>query len=153
MRESNPLGRLSGLQQMILGLTESLPEPDLYRPLHPGLAPLAWYLGRAVYLETYWVREVVQGDQEMTARVRDIFSPDLERDPGAWRRLPPFDHLLNWALELQEENLVRLANPRRLPDHPLLRQGRLELRILQQLAGVYETMVAALALGDDRRGL
>ena len=151
MSTSNPLGQLSGLHQMIIGLAESTPGTDLYRTFHPDMGPLAWYLGRAVYLETYWIREVVQEDDDMTARVRDIFSPQAETDPEMWRRLPPVDHLLNWALELQDDNLMRLANPRRLPGHPLLEHDRLTLRIGQQLSQIYESMLMVLVMRQKRQ--
>ena len=151
MSALNPLGQLSGLHQMIIGLAESTPETDLYRAFHPDMAPLAWYIGRAVYLETYWIREVVQEDDTLTARVRDIFSPHSESDPEMWRRLPPLDHLLNWALELQDDNLMRLANPHRLPEHPLCAQGRLTLRISQQLSQLYESMLMVLVMRQKRQ--
>lgn len=144
MSAPNPFGQLSGLHQMFMGLAESIPETELYRAFHPEMAPLAWYIGRAVYLETYWIREIVQEDDSMTAKIREIFSADAETDAEMWRRLPPPDHLINWALELQDENLMRLANPGLLPDHPLLGENRLILRIIQQLAQLYETMLMVL---------
>ena len=138
------LGQLNDLHEMMVQLLEPLPEADCYHPWHPALAPLAWYLGRAVYLETWWLREQVQGDPGMTERVRDLFTPGTLPPEAQWRRLPPREHLLNWALELQEENLVRLANPGLLPAHPLLREGRLLPLILQQQGLLYEQMLMVL---------
>lgn len=145
MNRDSLLGQLSTLHQMMVQLLNYIPEQDAYRPYSTQLAPLAWYLGRAVYLETYWLREVVQGDPEMTERVRDIFRPGEPPPEAQWRRLPPLDHLLNWALELQEENLTRLANPSQLGKHPLLVEGQLLPRVLQEQALLYEKMLMVLA--------
>ncbi len=145
MSSPNLLGQLSSIQEMMARLVESIPEVDCYRSYTPGLAPLAWYLGRSVYQETYWLREVLQGDDDLTGRVRELFHPNSETDASQWERLPPRDHLLNWALEIQENNLTLLANPRLLPDHPLLQEARLQQHILQQHHRIYETMLMVLS--------
>ena len=148
MREHELLGQLSSLHEMMVQLFESLTEEECYSQFHPMLAPLAWYLGRGMYTETYWLREVVQGDSEMTARVRVIFIPGVLPDREQWKRLPPRDHLLNWALELQDENVMRLANPGALPQHPLLTSGRLLHFIVQSQSEIYEQMLQVL---NERR--
>ena len=144
MNAQHLLGQLSGLHQMINQLLESVPEGDAYRSYHPHIAPLAWYLGRSMYIETFWLREVVQEEPGMTERVRELFTPGALPQAEQWRRLPPRDHLLNWALELQDENLMRLANSGRLPEHPLLADQRLQHLILQEHAWNYEHMLMVL---------
>jgi len=144
MQSHQLLGQLSGLHQMMGHLLTSVPEADAYRRFHPALPPLAWLFGRCAYLETYWLREVVQQDSDMTARVRTLFGIGVEADETLVTALPPRGHLLNWALELQEENLVRLANPTTLPAHPLLAEGRLVPLLLQQQAILVEQMLAQL---------
>lgn len=138
------LGPLSAVHQMLIQLLESIPEDDAYRSYHPDLPPLAWLLGLSVYLESYWLREVLQGDDGLTARVRHLFAADAQ-GPGSEPGLPPRDHLLNWALEAQDENLMRLANPSLLPASPLLEQQRLQQHILQQQHLIYERMLAVMA--------
>jgi iron(II)-dependent oxidoreductase len=138
------LGQLSGLHQMLVHLVESLPEADCYRTFNPAVPPMAWLLGRSVYMETYWLREVVQQDDDMTARVRALFAHDVEVNEQVCSQLPPLDHLLNWTLELQDENLTRLANPVLLPDHPLLEEDALLLYILQEHARLYELMLVQM---------
>ncbi len=144
MKSHELLGQLSVLHQMSAHLLESIPEADCYRRFHPALPPAAWLYGRAAYVETYWLREVVLGDADLTARVRPLFGAGPAPDEALLQQLPPREHLLNWALELQEENLTRLANPRLLPDHPLLREGRLLPLIVQEAALLNERLLAAL---------
>jgi len=129
---------------MLNQLLQSLPEADAYRCYHARLAPLAWYFGRSMYLETYWLREVVQQDSDITERVRPIFATDILPITAPWNQLPPKDHLLNWAMELQDENLTRLANPGLLGEHPLLNNERLHRIILQEHARNYEKMLMVL---------
>lgn len=145
MQSHQLLGQLSALHQMMGHLLMSVPEEDAYRRFQPALPPLAWLLGRSVYLETYWLREVVQQDADMTSRVRALFSDGVEVDEALLEKLPPREHLLNWAIELQGENLMRLANPAKLPPHPLVTQERVMPLLLQQQAVLVEQMLAQLS--------
>ncbi|WP_321528910.1 SUMF1/EgtB/PvdO family nonheme iron enzyme [Sedimenticola selenatireducens] len=144
MQTTHPLGQLSALQQMMTQLLEPLSDRECRHSYHPSLAPLLWDYGRAVYLETWLLRQQIQGETDITDRVADIFTPGALPPETQWERLPPKDHLLNWALELQDENLMRLANLDRLPDHPLLAENRLILLINQSRALLYEQMLQTL---------
>lgn len=137
---SNPeiLAQLGDLQGLLRDLL--LEEPDDTVPI-PGLGTLGWHLGNSVYRELYWLREVICGDADLSGRVRHIFADDP--DPAArCPLLPPTPHLLNWAQEIQDENLRRLATPGALPDHPLLAQDRLPWYLLQEAAKDFERMLS-----------
>ncbi|MCW8918237.1 MAG: hypothetical protein OQL08_05430 [Gammaproteobacteria bacterium] len=144
MSQSELLGQLNGLHQMINHLLESSDDAACRRRFVTGLPPLAWLFGRAIYLESYWLREVVLGDSDITARVRHLFGHGVDPDEAIVQQLPPREHLLNWALELQEENLTLLANPRHLPAHELLDEGRLLYRLVEELGELCEAMIAQL---------
>jgi iron(II)-dependent oxidoreductase len=58
--------------------------------------------------------------------------------------VPPRDHLLNWALEIFDQDLTHLANPGLLPGHPLLRDGWIVAYLTQALSRCYEDMVVVL---------
>jgi iron(II)-dependent oxidoreductase len=155
MTAHQTLGALSHVQRMLVQLVEALPASDANRQPHPALYPPAWYLGRAVYLETYLLRERVAGDADLTRRVRHVFGVGQAGPATAGALLPPRDHLLNWALEIQEENLTRLANPRTLPHHPLVDGGWLPEYLLQAESLLYEGLLLAanarqLAVAADR---
>lgn len=145
MHTHQQLGQLNGLQQMARHLLQSIPEDDCYRCFEATLPPLAWLYGRMVWLETYWIREVASQDDNMTARLRHLFQINITADEGLIRQLPPRDHLLAWAGELQDENLLRLANPTLLAGHPLVSSGALLPRLLQQGGMLLEQMLAQLA--------
>ncbi len=57
---------------------------------------------------------------------------------------------MNWALEIQQENLRRLATPGALPDHPLLDDDRLTWFLLQGHARAYERMLSLKRLRNLR---
>lgn len=136
------LGQLSGLQEMLRELVRRVPAADAGARWHPELASLTWYLGRSVYRETYWLREVLAGDADLTSRVRHLFGPgDLDLDTRC-ARMPPPDHLLRWAEEIQDEHLRRLASG--LPAHPLLAGDRLQWFLLQETARDYENLLMVL---------
>lgn len=144
MQSIHPLGQLSALQQMMTQLIEPLDDATCRRQYHTAIAPLSWLYGRAAYLESWLLRQQVQGDNDITGRVEEIFTPGALPPEAQWQRLPPKDHLLNWALELQDENLMRLANLDRLPAHPLLTGNRLIWLINQYRAQLYEQMLQVL---------
>ena len=138
------LGQLSQLQEMMTELVLSVPEDKCYISYQDKLPSLAWSLGRCVYIETYWIREIIQQDDDMTARVRAIFGSDSSFTDELWSKIPPIDHLLNWALELQEQNLTLLANPSQLPKHALTEDDKLLFLILDEYAIRYEQMLMQL---------
>jgi iron(II)-dependent oxidoreductase len=129
---------------MLIQLAESVSDADCHQQFHPELASIGWYLARSVYLETYLIREVVQHDDSMTARVRHLFGHDVTADTDILAQLPPKEHLLNWAMELQEENLTRLANPDLLGEHPQLDVRWLSSYLLQSHARSYEQILMVL---------
>lgn len=139
------LGPLASTHERLCQLVEDLPASELHRRFVPTRPAIAWLFGRSVYLETYFLRELIGGDAELTDRVRHLFGAGVEATPEIEAQLPPKDHLLNWAQEIFDEHLTRLANPELLPHHPLLEHDWLPGYILQRHAQTYEQILAALA--------
>jgi len=138
------LGPLSSLHEILTQLPLSVPSDQAALQYHPRLGSLNWYLGHSVYLETYWLRQVLCGDADLTNRVEQLFTSGGMSLAEQCAALPPLDHLLNWAAEIQSEHLRRLANPGELPQHPLLEQDRLVWFLLQEQARNYEQMLMVL---------
>ncbi len=108
------------------------------------LQSLSWYFGRAVYVETLLLRSVVQDESDMTDRVSHIFGDERLANVQLVDQIPPREHLLNWAMEIYEENLTRLANPSMLPGHPLLKDGWLTAMLVQLHSRIYEEMLEVM---------
>lgn len=142
MIKPGTLGGLSTLHQLLQQLVQDLPASDVNRRFHPDLPSMGWLLGRSVYLELWWLREKLQGDDDLSRRVRHIFADPLPPTPDRDALLPPKEHLLNWTMEIQDEHLSRLANPHLLPDHPWLQGGWLGDYLLQVHGRIYEQMLS-----------
>jgi len=141
------LAQLSGLQQRMRDLLQGVSVAQANQCFAPRLASLGWYLGRSVYRELYWLRVVLTGDTELTERVRLLFTPAAMDPEAQSARLPPPDHLLAWAAEIQDEHLRRLATPGELPASDLLRDDRLQWFLLQEEVRDYERMLMVLHAG------
>lgn len=146
------LGNLSNIQQLLIQLVRDLPASEVNRRFHPELPSMGWLLGRSVYLELHWLREKLLHDDELSSRVKHLFATDTPHPEPTDSLLPSQDHLLNWALEIQEHDLTLLANPRGLPDHPWLENGWLGEYILQTHGRIYERMISVLAARALQQG-
>ena len=138
------IASLSQSHGLLISLLESVPEADTRRVYHPSLAPLAWYFGRAVYLELYWLRERSHGDDNLTTRVRHLFARGHIPYAEAVAAMPHADHLMNWALEIFDDDLMRLANPTEADDATVADAGRIVDYLTQALSRIYEDMVLVL---------
>ena len=144
-------GALASVQNLLLQLVESLPARDCKRRIDEALPSAGWLLGRAVYLELHLLRNIVIGDDDLATRVRHLFDASERPAASVDDELPPQDHLLNWAAQVFDEHLARLANPGGVPDHPLLDDSWLVWHLAQRLGLVYERLLAVLnARSADR---
>lgn len=144
MIPAQTLGALAGIHERLLQLVETQPARDVNRQFHPRLPSMGWLLGRVVYLETHLLRSVILGDDDMAGRVRHLFGHPVRPTPELQAKLPPQDHLLNWASEIFDHHLTLLANPRLLPDHPLLKNGWLPAWLTQRHGLTYEALLGVL---------
>jgi len=142
MIDPQSLGALANLHELLDQLVQDLPPAEANRRFHPELPSMGWLLGRSVYLELHWLREKIAGDDDLARRVRHIFAETERPTPEQEALLPPRDHLLNWAMEVQDTHLSLLANPGGLPDHPWLRNGWIVDYLVQVHGRLYEQMLS-----------
>jgi gamma-glutamyl hercynylcysteine S-oxide synthase len=139
------LHQLSAIQNLLLALVEGYDDSVCRSQYHPDLSPLGWHLGHCVYIETYWLQEVVGGDAAHSAPYRTLYTPEMTPRLQRGPQLPPRDALINWAADLQSDNLMRLANATLPQDHALLADDYLPLFLIQHHAQHYETMLMVLS--------
>ncbi len=144
MSQSQLLGQISHLHDSLNHLLEPLQGSDCNRQFHPLLSPIGWYYGRCVYLESFYLQEMIQGDDRYTRPLHSLFTPGETALAQQGKKLPPKDHLLNWGHERFEQHLMWLANPKQLPQHPLLENDFVYHLILQELSKNYEAILAVL---------
>ena len=136
------LAELETAQMLVRALVEDADEETCRSQQHPDLSPLGWHLAHCVYVECYWLREVVAGDARITRPLEKIYMPPHVPKPERGRLLPPRAVLVQWARDLQQENLHRLAA--RDGGHPLLRDEYLQGFLIQHYSQHYETMLMIL---------
>ncbi len=139
---SDLLGQLANLHQLLLHLAEQTEDDQLPQRPHPELSSLAHLLGQCVYRELYWLREIIQGDDDLSQRIAHLFRHGEAPLAQQCAQMPPKDHLLNWATEILDHHLVLLANPGQLPEHPLMEQAGILHFIVQEHARTYEQMLS-----------
>ena len=152
MIDPQSLGALANLHELLDQLVQDLPPAEVNRRFAPELPSMGWLLGRSVYLELHWLREKLLVDEDLARRVRHIFAGTEHPTPEQERLLPPRDHLLNWAMEIQDHHLSLLANPGRLPDHPWLRNGWIVDYLVQVHGQIYERMLSVRQARAVARG-
>jgi iron(II)-dependent oxidoreductase len=132
------LGQLRSAQELVYLLADSTGEETLRHRFHAELPPMAWCLGRGVWQEAHWLRTVIQGDDSALAPLGASFAGDDQA------QLPPKAELLAWARRLQDDDIMLLANPGMLPEHPLMAGDRLVWWLVQEYGRLYENMLASL---------
>lgn len=143
MSRSSLLGQLSSLHQGMSQLLELLPSDKNYQSSAPELAPLAWYLGHAAYLESHWLDEFRDHQRSEVQAVEQAFNDESETPLSQ-------PELLKWVAQIQDDNIMLLANPAQLLDHPTLSHDRLISLILQSRAWHYEKMIQVIRCHQHR---
>lgn len=92
-------------QQKLLETMHIVPAEDCYPQFHPDLSPLAWHLGHCAFIEAYWIREAVIGDNTITEPLKDLYFPWLSPKADRSRRMPDFDKQLKFSKTLFKEHL------------------------------------------------
>ncbi len=151
MTSPDCLGALASQHELSAHLLESIPTDEAAHPYAPDLGCLSWWFAQGVWLELYWLRERLLGDDRLTRPIRPLFHDRTAPAAGGCTALPPVDHLLKWARDIWDEHLLRLANPGGLPRHPWLEGDRLPWFLAQQEALAYERMLMVLARRQHRR--
>jgi len=119
----------------------AVPAADRLQQYHPDLSPLAWHLGHVAFIETYWIREVVAGDDSATRGLHEFWFPESSPKHQRGVILEADGQLLDRVRGLFTGNRARLAD---LMDtnigHELLKDGYLHRFLVQHHAQHVETM-------------
>jgi iron(II)-dependent oxidoreductase len=132
-------------QALVAGLAEDLDDADWRRQSHPDLSPVGWHLGHCAFTETYWLQEIILGDDRFTAPVASLYTPPLTPKPERGKQLPAAPALGAWVRELQSINVGILETPpAQVARHPLQQDDYLLHFLVQHYSQHFETMVMAL---------
>lgn len=139
------LAELHALQDLINQTGRRLGDHDYRRQYHVDLSPLGWHVGHCAFLETFWLRETLLGDDRATAAHHELYFPENLPKPQRGPALPEQHTHLAWCEGLQEENRELLRNPPdKLRAQAVTENDYLARFLLQHHAQHYETMAMVL---------
>ncbi|WP_126456319.1 SUMF1/EgtB/PvdO family nonheme iron enzyme [Sulfuriflexus mobilis] len=142
---ADTLEQLQAVQRLINDTGRRLNEADYRRQYHTDLSPLGWHVGHCAFLETFWLRETLLGDDRATAGLHELYFPENMPKPERGAALPGHGTHIEWCEQLQAENRALLLDPpARLRAQPLTENDYLARFLLQHHAQHYETMVMVL---------
>lgn len=145
MLSTDSINQINSVQNAIRETGLLLDDSEYRQQYHPDLSPLGWHIGHCAFVETYWLREVVLGDDDITAPLQYLYIPENIPKPQRGPALLPRDEHLDWCARLNAENQELLRQPpRRMRDNPLWSDEYLARFILQHHAQHLETIKMVL---------
>ncbi|VAW55784.1 hypothetical protein MNBD_GAMMA07-2260 [hydrothermal vent metagenome] len=136
--------RLRAIQNKTRQLFEGLNDLQYRLQYHPDLSPAGWYLGHGIFMENYWLHEIIQGNK-CTAEDTSLFYPLNCPLPEQGPRLSPLSGLLKKISAQQDINdLFLLEKTPPISNHPLFQDETVQNLIIQQYAHDYESIYMVL---------
>ena len=136
--------RLRAIQNKTRKLFEGMSDIHYRLQYHHDLSPAGWYLGHGIFIENYWLHEVIQGDKQFTADKSLFFArncPLFERGP----RIPTLQSLTEEISAQQDCNdLLLIEKTQPLSEHPLFKDEYIENFLIQHYAQHYESIYLVL---------
>lgn len=126
-------------------MIESLDDHDYRSQFHDELSPLGWHLGHCLYIENYWLREVLGKDNKLTKSLDKLYLPENCPKPKRGKKLPKREKLIDTAIEFQDNNallLLEMTPP--YSEQALFKDEYIQYFIIQHYAQHYETMQMVL---------
>ena len=152
MTSLGTLVRLRAVHRRLQALVEPLDDFDYRTQFHKDLSALGWHLGHCTFIENYWLRERIQGDDRLTAHLHDFYFPQFSPKPERGAKLPPKEKLLESVAQENDANMLLLSGTGgQLKPDLLLENERIEHFLIQHHCMHYETMMMALTQRALRR--
>lgn len=145
--------RMRAIQNKTRQLFEGMSDLHYRLQFHHDLSPAGWHLGHGMFIENFWLHEIILGDNQYT-KDKSLFVPENCPRPERGPRLPPLKQQLEQLQEQQDSNdLFLLEKIPPISDHPLFKDEYLENFLIQHYAQHYETINMVLnqiAIKNDK---
>lgn len=132
--------RLRAVQNKTKRVFEEMSDIHYRLQYHHDLSPVGWHLGHGMFIENYWLHEVIFNDNQYT-KDDSLYVPTNCPKPERGPRLPPIKNLLEQVQQQQDENailLMEMTPP--VSQHPLFENEYIQNFIIQHYAQHYETI-------------
>ncbi|MDH5473419.1 MAG: SUMF1/EgtB/PvdO family nonheme iron enzyme [Gammaproteobacteria bacterium] len=133
--------RMRGVKNKIRHLVETLDDTAFRTQFHSQLSPIGWHLGHCLFIENYWLHEVIQNNNKYTKKLKKLYTPELCPIHKRGSKLPKIERLLTDTRQQQDNNdllLIEMTPP--LSQHPLFKDEFIQNYIIQHYARHYEHM-------------
>ncbi len=137
--------RLRAIQNKTRELFEGMNDTTYRLQFHKDLSSIGWHLGHCMFIENYWLYEIIQKDNTLTRNFHNLYREENCPIPERGSKLPKLKPLLNEIQQQQDINdllLIEAVPP--LSDHVLFKDEYIENFIIQHYAQHYETMQMVL---------
>lgn len=145
--------RLRAIQNKTQQLFEGMNDLHYRLQFHTDLSPAGWHLGHGLFIENYWLHEVIKNNNQYTADT-SLYIPENCPKPERGPRLPPLEEALLKISHQQDINdLLLLEKTPPLSDHVLFKDEYIENFIIQHYAQHYETIhmvLQQIAFNEDK---
>lgn len=136
--------RLRAIQNKTRQLFEGMSDIHYRLQYHHDLSPAGWHLGHGMFIENYWLHEVICGDNQYT-KDTSLYIPEKCPKPERGPRLPPLKQLLQEIQQQQDDNdILLMEKTPPLSNHALFKNEYIENFIIQHYAQHYETIYMVL---------
>ena len=142
--ENNEIAeRLSTLHAQLIKQFSSYSEKDLRTQYHSDLSQLGWHLNHIAFIEQYWLREVVLGDDSRTKDFHQDYFPELidKTERGHLSGITDFGQL---KTDFSDTEVLWAELTSDRYDHPLLKNNYIGWFLLQHGQQHLETMKMVL---------
>ena len=145
--------RLRAIQNKIRQLFDDMDDATYRNQFHEDLSPLGWHLGHCMFIENYWLHEVVRNTNKFTKKLDKLYIPENCPKPLRGKKLPKLNKLLKDIQQQQDDNaigLLEMIPP--VSEHKLFKDEYLQNFLIQHYAQHYETMQMILnqiAINND----
>lgn len=146
--------RLRAIQNKTRKLFEGMNDLHYRLQFHHDLSPAGWHLGHGLFIENYWLHEVLNNDKQFTEHESSLFIPENCPKPSRGPKLPPLNELLLKAQTQQDSNdllLMEMIPP--FSEQPLFKDEYIENFIIQHYAQHFETIhmvLSQIAIKNDK---
>ena len=146
--------RLRAIQNITRKLFDNMSDINYRLQFHHDLSPAGWHLGHVLFIENYWLHEVIGNDNQFTKDDAKLFIPENCPKTSRGPKLPPLNELLMKAGNQQDSNdllLMEMTPP--YSDHPLFKDEYIENFIIQHYAQHFETIhmiLSQIQIKQDR---
>ena len=121
---THQLKRFHDLQNQLLKTVKNLGAKSYNKHEDIEISPVGWHLLHCIYIETYWLKEVILKKEKVPLALEKHANPINSRKNHRGKNLPEFNYFIQWSKKQITENRKLLVNClEKKRTHPLVRNN------------------------------